>query len=111
MAREFELIRNQKDGLSSTVCASLCWGRITERNLSLDQNAFLSEVAGSGASAAIVSEPSRAMHSPSDLALLQTQDTLTALHILAPSYRQLMPQRPVSLPLPAANEGTTFSRE
>ena len=57
-------------------------------------NEFLSVVADTGASAAIASDPSRAMNSPSDLALLQTQDTLTALRKLAPTYRQLMPQRP-----------------
>ena len=62
----------------------------------VDRNEFFPVVAETGASAAIASDPTRAMDSPSDLALLQTQDTLTSLHKLAPSYRQLMPQRPES---------------
>ena len=67
-----------------------------------DDNRFSSTVAGVGASAAIASDPSRAMYSPSDFAPLQAQDTLT-LHKLAPSYRQLMPQRPISSPVPASS--------
>ena len=73
----------------------------------VEANGFLSGRAGIGASAAIVSEPSRAMKSPSDFAPLQAQDTLMSLHKLAPGYRQLMPQRPTSALLPASGGITT----
>ena len=56
-----------------------------------DGHEFVSDVARLGASAAVVSNPTRAMNSPSALALLQVQDTLTALHKLATNYRRLMP--------------------
>jgi UDP-N-acetylmuramoyl-tripeptide--D-alanyl-D-alanine ligase len=56
-----------------------------------DGHEFVSDVARLGASAAVVSDPTRAMNSPSALALLQVQDTLTALHKLATNYRRLMP--------------------
>jgi UDP-N-acetylmuramyl pentapeptide synthase len=56
---------------------------------------FLTDVAEIGASAALVSDPSRAINSLRGLSLLQVQDTLTKLHKLAPSYRQLMPLRPL----------------
>jgi len=58
---------------------------------------FRSDVTGIGASAAVVSDPSRALRSPNDLALLQVLDTLNALHKLAPNYRQLMPQRSMTV--------------
>ncbi len=54
-----------------------------------------SDVAETGASAALVSDPPRAINSLRVLSLLQVQDTLTTLHKLAPSYRQLMPLRPL----------------
>ena len=56
-----------------------------------DGHDFLSDVARLGASAAVVSDPTRAINSPSALALLQVPDTLTALHKLATNYRRLMP--------------------
>ena len=56
-----------------------------------DGHEFISDVARLGASAAVVSNPTRAMNSPSALSLLQVQDTLTALHKLATNYRRLMP--------------------
>lgn len=56
-----------------------------------DGHEFIPEAARLGASAAVVSDPTRAMNSPSALALLQVQDTLTALHKLATNYRRLMP--------------------
>jgi hypothetical protein len=66
-------------------------------------NHFPIDVAETGASAALVSDPPRAMNSLSDLSPLFTplragqeiQDTLTPLRKLAPTYRQLMPRRPV----------------
>ncbi len=56
-----------------------------------DGHEFIPDVARLGASAAVVSNPTRAMNSPSALSLLQVQDTLTALHKLATNYRRLMP--------------------
>ncbi|HVM62146.1 MAG TPA: UDP-N-acetylmuramoyl-tripeptide--D-alanyl-D-alanine ligase [Verrucomicrobiae bacterium] len=56
-----------------------------------DGHDFVPDAARLGASAAVVSDPTRAMNSPSALALLQVQDTLTALHKLATNYRRLMP--------------------
>ena len=96
MARELELFEVKQVGRRLTASVQHHQAKSDRfnplhRSLS-DENGFLGNVAGLGASAAIVSDPSRAMHSPSDLALLQVQDTLTALHKLAPSYRQLMPQ-------------------
>ncbi len=108
MDKEIELIKDKTDGRRLTASVKLHQAKgdcfVAWRNSPVGGNEFLADVAGLGASAAIVSDPTRAMNSPSDLALLQVQDTLTALHKLAPSYRQLMPQRPVSLPLPALNE-------
>jgi hypothetical protein len=65
-------------------------------NLAFNHNYFPIAVAETGASAALVSDPPRAINSLRDLSLLQVQDTLTILHKLAPSYRQLMPFRPGS---------------
>ena len=73
------------------------------RNSLIDEHEFLPDVVGSGASAALVSDSPRAINSLRDLSLLQVQDTLTKLHKLAPSYRQLMPQPPSSSPEPAWN--------
>lgn len=56
-----------------------------------DGHEFLNEAAQRGASAAVVSHPTRAINSPSAFALLQVEDTLTALHKLATNYRRLMP--------------------
>ena len=111
MHQELELIENRKTGRSSTPSAKLhpvAGDRFSVlRDSPVDGNQFLPDVAGIGASAAIASDPTRAMNSPSDLALLQVQDTLTALHKLAPSYRQLMPQRPESSPVPISRGTTT----
>ena len=73
------------------------------RDSTINGHEFLADVVGSGASAALVSDSPRAINSLRDLSLLQVQDTLTKLHKLAPSYRQLMPQPPSSSPLPAWN--------
>jgi UDP-N-acetylmuramoyl-tripeptide--D-alanyl-D-alanine ligase len=64
---------------------------IALRGARFDGHEFVEDVANRGASAAVVSNPTRAMNSPSALALLQVQDTLTALHKLATNYRRLMP--------------------
>lgn len=57
-----------------------------------DGHDFVPAAARSGAVAAVVSNPTRAMNSPSALALLQVQDTLTALHKLATNYRRQLPR-------------------
>jgi len=58
---------------------------IALRGPNFDGHEFLDDAAQRGASAAVVSHhPTRAIHSPSALALLQVPDTLTALHTLAP---------------------------
>jgi len=107
MVEELELVHDKRDGrrLTPPVTPHQAKGGqiVALRNPPLDEYEFPSNVAGTGASAAIVSDPSRAMNSPSDLAPLQAQDTLTILHKLAPGYRQLMPQRPVSSPLSASS--------
>ncbi|HUJ71688.1 MAG TPA: UDP-N-acetylmuramoyl-tripeptide--D-alanyl-D-alanine ligase, partial [Verrucomicrobiae bacterium] len=64
---------------------------IALRGPRFDGHDFVSDVARLGASAAVVSDPTSAMNSPSALALLQVQDTLTTLHKLATNYRRLMP--------------------
>ena len=60
------------------------------RGSRFDGHQFVVDAAQRGASAAVVSDPTCAMHSPSALALLQVQDTLTALHKLATNYRRTM---------------------
>ena len=64
---------------------------IALRGPRFDGHDFVSDVARLGASAAVVSNPTSAMNSPSALALIQVQDTLTTLHKLATNYRRLMP--------------------
>jgi UDP-N-acetylmuramyl pentapeptide synthase len=73
------------------------------RNSPNDEHEFELNVVGSGASAALASDSPRAINSLRDLSLLQVQDTLTKLHKLAPSYRQLMPQPPSSSLVPTWN--------
>jgi UDP-N-acetylmuramyl pentapeptide synthase len=85
-------VENRKVGQGLT---ELAGRHPTGGNSSFDGNNFPIDVAETGASAALVSDPPRATNSLSGLSLLQVQDTLTMLHQLAPSYRQLMPLRPV----------------
>ena len=77
--------------------------RVTLRSASIDEHELILNVVGSGASAALASDSPRAINSLRDLSLLQVQDTLTKLHKLAPSYRQLMPQPPSSSAVPTWN--------
>jgi UDP-N-acetylmuramyl pentapeptide synthase len=91
MNRELQAVEETKVGQTVTELSSSF----------IDGNDF-SNVAETGASAALVSDSPRAMNSLRGLSLLQVQDTLTKLHILAPSYRQLMPPRPFS----ASNQKT-----
>lgn len=72
-----------------------------------DGHEFLEDAAQRGASAAVVSHPTRAMNSPSALALLQVQDTLTALHKLATNYRRLMPPATRLITISGASGKTT----
>jgi UDP-N-acetylmuramoyl-tripeptide--D-alanyl-D-alanine ligase len=59
------------------------------RGPNFDGHDFVNDAAERGASAAVVSYPTRAANSPSAFALLQVEDTLTALHKLATNYRRL----------------------
>jgi UDP-N-acetylmuramoyl-tripeptide--D-alanyl-D-alanine ligase len=72
-----------------------------------DGHEFLDDAAQRGASAAVVSHPTRAMNSPSVLSLLQVHDTLTALHKLATNYRRLMPPTTRVIAISGASGKTT----
>ena len=80
---------------------------IALRGPRFDGHEFVSDAAQRGASAAVVSNPTRAMNSPSALALLQVQDTLTALHKLATNYRRLMPPTSRVIAISGASGKTT----
>jgi len=93
---EARLIRGEPERLVGRISIdSRALGRgdcfVALRGPRFDGHEFVPDVARLGASAAVVSDPTRAMNSPSALALLQVQDTLTALHKLATNYRRLMP--------------------
>src|SRR5437016_2644901 len=114
MNNELTVVEEKKVGQGSTGSAMLhqaeggcCSGL---RNPVIDGHEFLTDVVGSGASAALVSDSPRAINSLRDLSLLQVQDTLTKLHKLAPNYRRLMPQRPFSS-LVLASSGKTTSQQ
>jgi UDP-N-acetylmuramyl pentapeptide synthase len=91
MNQELQAVENKKVGQRLTKSS----GFFVLRPFSCDCDNFSLDVAETGASAALVSDPPRAINSLRDLSLLQVQDTLTTLHKLAPSYRQLMPFRPL----------------
>jgi UDP-N-acetylmuramoyl-tripeptide--D-alanyl-D-alanine ligase len=80
---------------------------IALRGPRFDGHEFVSDAANRGASAAVVSNPTRAMNSPSALALLQVQDTLTALHKLATNYRRQMPPTSRVVAISGASGKTT----
>ncbi|MGA2222430.1 MAG: UDP-N-acetylmuramoyl-tripeptide--D-alanyl-D-alanine ligase [Verrucomicrobiia bacterium] len=80
---------------------------IALRGPRFDGHEFILDAASRGASAAVVSNPTRAMNSPSALALLQVQDTLTALHKLATNYRRLMPPTTRVIAVSGASGKTT----
>jgi UDP-N-acetylmuramoyl-tripeptide--D-alanyl-D-alanine ligase len=80
------------------------------RGQRFDGHEFVPDVARLGASAAVVSNPTRAMNSPSALALLQVQDTLTALHKLATNYRRLMPPTTRLIAVTGSSGKTTTKR-
>src|SRR5882724_2604316 len=56
-----------------------------------DGHDFVNDAVMLGHQTAVASYPTRAANSPSAFALLQVEDTLTALHKLATNYRRLMP--------------------
>ena len=107
MNNELTVVEEKKVGQGFTGSAMLHQAEggccIGLRNPVIDGHEFLTNVVGSGASAALVSDSPRAINSLRDLSLLQVQDTLTKLHKLAPSYRQLMPQPPFLSSVPAWN--------
>src|SRR6267142_2563115 len=57
-----------------------------------DGHDFVNGAVMRGHQTAVASYPTRAANSPSAFALLQVEDTLTALHKLATNYRRLMPR-------------------
>jgi len=80
---------------------------IALRGARFDGHEFLNVAAERGASAAVVSQPTKsAINSPS-VALLQVSDTLTALHQLATNYRRLMPPAARVIAVSGANGKTT----
>ena len=91
MNQELQAVENKKVDQRLTKSS----GFFVLRPFSCDCDNLLLDVAETGASAALVSDPPRAINSLRGLSLLQVQDTLTTLHKLAPSYRQLMPSRPL----------------
>jgi UDP-N-acetylmuramyl pentapeptide synthase len=101
MNNELEWIENKKAGQRMTGLVGRHptedSGFVALCHFPFDGDHFPTTVAETGASAALVSDPPRAINSLRDLSLLQVQDTLTTLHKLAPSYRQLMPLRPVRI--------------
>jgi hypothetical protein len=99
MNHELQRVEENKVGQATT---EFVGGFMGLSNVLLEDNNF-SNVAETGASAALVSDSPRAMNSLRVLSLLQVRNTLTKLHILAPSYRQLMPLRPISTPLPLSS--------
>jgi UDP-N-acetylmuramoyl-tripeptide--D-alanyl-D-alanine ligase len=109
---EARLVRGEPDrvvaGISTdsrALVAGDCF--VALRGPRFDGHQFVSDAARLGASAAVVSDPTCAMHSPSALALLQVQDTLTALHKLATNYRRLMPPTTRLIAVSGASGKTT----
>ena len=85
-------VENRKVGQGLT---ELAGRHPTGGNSSFDGNNFPIDVAETGASAALVSDPPRATNSLTPTPSPFLCRGLTMLHQLAPSYRQLMPLRPV----------------
>jgi len=98
MNQALQVVENKKVGqrLTESVGCHRAEGNgfVTSRYTFFVCDELSLDVAETGASAALVSDPPRAINSLRGLSLLQVQDTLTKLHKLAPSYRQLMPLRP-----------------
>ncbi|NQU10689.1 UDP-N-acetylmuramoyl-tripeptide--D-alanyl-D-alanine ligase [bacterium] len=92
---------------SRTLGAGDCF--VALRGPRFDGHEFVAEAARSGASAAVVSNPTRAMNSPTpnSFGVLQVQDTLTALHTLASNYRRLMPPTTRLIAISGASGKTT----
>ncbi|MGH8596660.1 MAG: Mur ligase domain-containing protein, partial [Gammaproteobacteria bacterium] len=85
---EARLIRGDPDRVVEHISTeSRALGRgdcfVALRGPRLDGHQFVSDAARLGASAAVVSDPTCALHSPSALALLDVLDTLRAFHKLA----------------------------
>src|SRR5258707_1013104 len=71
--------------------AQLSDPRPVRRSSRFDGHDFVNDAVMRGHQTAVDSYPTRAANSPSAFALLQVEDTLTALHKLATNYRRLMP--------------------
>ena len=72
--------------------AQLSDPRPVRRSSRFDGHDFVNDAVMRGHQTAVDSYPTRAANSPSAFALLQVEDTLTALHKLATNYRRLMPR-------------------
>ena len=72
--------------------AQLSNTRFVRGNSHFDSHDPVSGAVMLGHQTAVASYPTRAMNSPSAFALLQVEDTLTALRKLATNYRRLMPR-------------------
>jgi UDP-N-acetylmuramyl pentapeptide synthase len=111
MNQALQVVENKKVGqrLTESVGCHRAEGNgfVTSRYTFFVCDELSLDVAETGASAALVSDPPRAINSLRGLSLLQVQDTLTKLHKLAPSYRQLMPLRPVVSSLPLSSGKAT----
>jgi len=72
--------------------AQLSNTRFVRGDSHFDSQVFVNASVMRGHQTAVGSYPTRAANSPSAFALLQVEDTLTALHKLATNYRRLMPR-------------------
>ena len=72
--------------------AQLSDTQLVRRSPHFDGQDFVDDAVMWGHQTAVASYPTRAMNSPSAFALLQVEDTLTALRKLATNYRRLMPR-------------------
>jgi UDP-N-acetylmuramoyl-tripeptide--D-alanyl-D-alanine ligase len=73
-----------------------------------DGHAFVNQVRGRGAVAALVSHPPPAFELPDDLALVEVPDTLAALQRFAATYRRLLPITTVGV---TGSSGKTSTKE
>jgi hypothetical protein len=108
MNQELKLVAKKKvgQGLTESVGGHptgrpLCEGLPTPHyyrpkvSRSFNGNNFPIDVAETGASAALVSDPPPCAINSPILRSFRAKQNLSSLHQLAPSYRQLMPLRPI----------------
>jgi UDP-N-acetylmuramyl pentapeptide synthase len=100
MNQELKLVEKKKVGQGLTELVGRHptegGGFVALGHSSFDGNNFPIDVAETGASAALVSDPPPCAINSPILLSFRAKQNLSSLHQLAPSYRQLMPLRPVS---------------